>query len=77
MSALKSSGYGDGRTEGAMPRGDFMWPEHNGKLASGIVVDGVGYQLAGQPPVAQSHGWGDMGWLVLGASHGGIPVVGG
>src|SRR5712691_8665211 len=43
---------------------DFMGPERNGRSSSGIVVDGVAYQLAGQPPLAQSHGWGDLGWAL-------------
>jgi len=62
VSALKSSGYGGGgRDDGAMA-GDFMWPERNGRTPSGIMIDGVMYQLAGQPPAAVSHGWGDTAW---------------
>jgi hypothetical protein len=30
----------------------------------GVVIDGVVYPLEGQPPVAVSHGWGDLSWLV-------------
>jgi hypothetical protein len=26
--------------------------------ASGIVIDGAVYHLAGEPPLATSHGWG-------------------
>ena len=46
-----------------MPHGTFLDPERNGRTGSGIVVDGAVYQLEGQPPVAQSHGWGNMTWL--------------
>jgi hypothetical protein len=28
----------------------------------GVVIDGVVYPLEGEPPVAVSKGWGDMGW---------------
>jgi len=74
MSALKSSGYGDGRTEGQM-ESNFMWPERNGATPSGIVVDGVGYQLAGQPPMAQAGSWGDLGWLLWGRRRAGVTQV--
>ena len=30
--------------------------------ASGIKIDGVEYPLDGQPPVAVSHGWGNLSW---------------
>jgi hypothetical protein len=30
---------------------------------SGVIIDGAVYQLAGQPPVATSKGWGNMSWL--------------
>jgi hypothetical protein len=76
VSRLKSSGYGDGRTDGAMPGGGFMWREHNGKSGSGIVVDGVAYQLAGQPPIATSHGWGDLSWWMWHRRSGGVPRTG-
>jgi hypothetical protein len=29
----------------------------------GVVIDGVVYALDGQPPMAVSHGWGDLSWL--------------
>ncbi len=64
MSALKNSGYGDGGRAEPVMSDDFMGPERNGRSSSGIVVDGVAYQLAGQPPLAQSHGWGDLGWAL-------------
>jgi hypothetical protein len=32
-------------------------------VPSGVVIDGAVYPLAGQPPLAQSNGWGDMSWL--------------
>jgi hypothetical protein len=42
----------------------FMGPETGPSRApAGIVIDGAVYPLDGQPPVAASHGWGDMGWL--------------
>lgn len=74
MSALKNSGYGDGRTEGQMAD-TFMWPERNGPSASGIVVDGVGFQLAGQPPMGQAGSWGDMGWLLWARRRSGVTQV--
>lgn len=76
MSALKSSGYGNGRTEPAMPGGDFMWPERKGRSGSGIEVDGVMYQLAGQPPAVQQHSWGDLGWWLWHSRSGGVPQTG-
>jgi hypothetical protein len=30
---------------------------------AGHVIDGVPYPLQGEPPIAQSRGWGDMSWL--------------
>jgi hypothetical protein len=30
---------------------------------AGHVIDGVPSPLQGEPPIAQSHGWGDMSWL--------------
>jgi hypothetical protein len=62
---LTHHGYGDGRTTGRMPGrgGDFMWPENGDGLAMGISDNGGNVsQLAGQPPVAVSHGWGDLSW---------------
>ena len=64
MSRLKKDKYGDGRKEGRMVNGTFMGHENGDHLPSGISVDGVVYPLAGQPPVARSHGWGYMGWLL-------------
>jgi hypothetical protein len=29
---------------------------------AGVVIDGVPYPLQGEPPIAASHGWGDMSW---------------
>ncbi len=29
----------------------------------GVVIDNAVYPLAGEPPVATSHGWGNMSWL--------------
>jgi hypothetical protein len=29
----------------------------------GVVIDDAVYPLPGEPPVAQSRGWGDMSWL--------------
>jgi hypothetical protein len=29
----------------------------------GIVIDGVWSALAGQPPIASSKGWGNLGWM--------------
>jgi hypothetical protein len=56
---------GDGRTEGAM-KDTFMGSESGTaatRTPSGVVIDGNVSQLAGQPPVAQSHGWGDLSFL--------------
>jgi hypothetical protein len=45
----------------------FLGPENPLRLASGtaegIPIDGAVYQLDGQPPRAQSKGWGDLSWL--------------
>jgi hypothetical protein len=30
---------------------------------AGVVIDGAVYPVAGEPPRAVSHGWGDMSWL--------------
>jgi hypothetical protein len=30
---------------------------------AGVVIDGVPYPLAGEPPIAVTHGWGDLRWL--------------
>jgi hypothetical protein len=30
---------------------------------AGVVIDGAVYPLAGEPPVAVTHGWGDLRWL--------------
>lgn len=73
MSSLTSGPFADGRASGD---GEFMGAEHNGKLASGIIVDGVGYALAGQPPIAQQHSWGDMGWLMWARRKSGAIQVG-
>ena len=41
-----------------------LGPEGPGPAtATGVVVDGVLYPLAGQPPVAVSRGWGDLSFL--------------
>lgn len=32
------------------------------RLPYGIMIDGAIYPLGGQPPLAVSHGWGDMSW---------------
>lgn len=61
MSLFKSK-YGDGRKEGKMPNGTFLDTENNGRCPSGIRVQGVWYGLAGQPPMGQSHGWGNISW---------------
>jgi hypothetical protein len=37
-------------------------PAPRPKSAAGVVVDGAVYPLAGEPPIAQSRGWGDMSW---------------
>jgi hypothetical protein len=33
------------------------------RVKAGIVIDGVVYPLAGEPPIAVTHGWGDLTWL--------------
>jgi hypothetical protein len=48
--------YG-GRETPAVPLS--MRPSH----PAGVVIDDTVYPLAGEPPVAQSHGWGDLSWL--------------
>jgi len=50
----------------------------NVAVTSGVVIDGGVYPLAGQPPPAQSHGWGDLSWLYSPYGYrrgGGIAVV--
>ena len=32
-------------------------------VPSGVVIDGAVYPLEGQPPIAVSHGWGDLSFL--------------
>lgn len=32
-------------------------------VTSGVVIDGAVYQLEGQPPIAVSHGWGNLSFL--------------
>jgi len=62
MSRLKSKGYGDGRTTGAMPDGTFMDEERWDYLPSGISVQGIVSQLEGQPPIAHAGSWGNLSW---------------
>lgn len=38
-------------------------PDPADYAVSGIDIDGVNYPLGGQPPVAVSHGWGDLSFL--------------
>jgi len=70
MSALKTSGYGDGRTgPGRMgPGGGWMGAEGNGATPSGIPLPGITagvviVPLAGQPPTARHGNWGDLTWV--------------
>ena len=46
----------------------FMTPENAEHIPSGIVVDGAVYPLEGQPPVATTHGWGNLSWLLVAAA---------
>jgi hypothetical protein len=39
-------------------RGAMVGPEGGIPTSNGIVIDGVPYPLEGQPPVAQTRGWG-------------------
>jgi hypothetical protein len=68
MGALVGRFTGDGRKAGTM-RDAFTGPESpigGGKpTPSGVVIGGAAYQLPGQPPVARSHGWGNMSWLAF------------
>lgn len=32
-------------------------------VSSGVVIDGAVYQLDGQPPLAVSHGWGNLSFM--------------
>jgi hypothetical protein len=57
-------------------RETFICPENGDHIPSGIVVDGAVYPLEGQPPVARSHGWGDLSWLRWRLQTG-IRVIGG
>jgi hypothetical protein len=38
-------------------------PQPDDYAPSGVMIDGVVYQLGGQPPLAVSHGWGNLSWL--------------
>jgi hypothetical protein len=40
-----------------------VFPQPDDYSPSGITIDGAHFGLGGQPPVATSHGWGNMGWL--------------
>jgi hypothetical protein len=33
------------------------------RTSGGVVIDGVVTPLAGEPPIAVSHGWGDLTWM--------------
>ena len=33
------------------------------RTKAGIVIDGVVTPLQGEPPIAVTHGWGDLTWL--------------
>lgn len=39
------------------PFGEVSFSAPNG-TQTGIIIDGVVYRLAGEPPIAVSHGWG-------------------
>ena len=41
-------------------------PEVDDYMPSGALIDGAIYSLAGQPPMAKSHGWGNLAWMVQG-----------
>lgn len=43
-------------------RNTFIGPDRSG-TSGGLVIDGAVYALEGEPPVAASHGWGDLAWL--------------
>jgi len=64
--SLKHDSYGDGRTAGAMPGGDWLGAERNGGTAGGIPVPGtrIVVALAGEPPIAGLHIKGDLTWLL-------------
>ena len=64
MSRLTKDKYSDGRKEGRMPNGDFLYPENGDHLPSGVMIDGAAYTLADQPSTAKSHGWGYIGWML-------------
>lgn len=49
-------GSGLGRVEQAAPL------PVDGKDPGGVVIDGVVWPLAGEPPRAVSKGWGDTSW---------------
>jgi hypothetical protein len=63
MGRLVSRFTGDGRTAGAM-KDSFIGHEAGGKRTpSGVIVGGATFQLEGQPPVATTHGWGNLSFL--------------
>ena len=63
MSRLKSRITGNGRTGGVI--NTFIGPESaRDRLASGMMLrDGSWVGLGGQPPLAQTKGWGNLSFL--------------
>lgn len=51
---------------GGTMRDTFLGPETSSQpCSSGVILaDGTRYFLAGQPPVAQTNGWGNLSFLV-------------
>lgn len=61
MSRLVDRIRGDGRRDGVTDA--HLGRERYDYAPDGIWVDGIHFGLDGQPPVAKSHGWGDLSWL--------------
>jgi hypothetical protein len=57
----------DGKAGQGVKGGKYLPPESTivapPRTRGGVVIDGVVTPLAGEPPVAVSHGWGDLTWL--------------
>ena len=63
MSILTSGPFGPGSRQPKMASGDYMDPEPHDGAASGVLIDGAWWSLAGQPPAARAGSWGDMSWM--------------
>jgi hypothetical protein len=69
MGRLVHTFTGDGRQSGRMIDDHLGQESGTGAVCrtpTGVVIDGVAFPLAGQPPVAVSRGWGNLSFLFFG-----------